>query len=127
MANTKARGKSDSAAQDDLFEIPDFTSTFVNGFAEAGQAYMDGFAKMNAEMVTFWNDRLRQDAEFGRDAASCGNWADFAALQQNWARNATDQYLAEASKLMTLASEMTMRSWAPLNEKTAAEETDKAS
>ena len=91
----------------------------VNGaameiFAQACQAYAKGVAALNGELMGFVNTCLNRDDELGRALSQCSDWSDAVNLQQDWAQQATQEYLAEAGRLTELASKVTKESWEPV-------------
>ena len=92
-----------------------FNSSGMELFTEACQAYASGVAKLNGELLSFVNTRLNRDVDLGRALCKCGTWSDAFGLHQDWAQQATQEYLAEGSKLIELASKVTQEDWAPLH------------
>jgi hypothetical protein len=86
-------------------------------FTQACQAYAVGMATLNSEVVSFVNARVNQDVELGQALCRCGKWLDAMDLQQNWARQATQEYLGEASRLIDLASKVAKDNWEPIYER----------
>lgn len=78
------------------------------------RACFDGMSQFNGEIVEFVNDRLRRDADFGQSLARCGNWAEAASLQQDWARRTMQDYFSESARLWQLASKATLVSMDPM-------------
>ena len=60
---------------------------------------------------------MNQDVELGQALCRCGKWLDAMDLQQNWARQATQEYLGEASWLIDLASKVAKDNWDPIYER----------
>jgi phasin family protein len=96
-----------------------FNDALTGGVAEAGRAYLAGFAKLNAEVVSFVGTRLHHDAEFGRKAAKCADLTELTTLQQAWAQQAAEAYMTEAGKMVELMTEITSGSLKPLNKQMA--------
>ena len=88
----------------------------MDAFGEASRAYVNGMAAVNGEVFRFLSQRLRRDVETGQTMARCDDWSKAASLQQDWARAAMEDYMAESSRLMELTSKATMESWQPLYE-----------
>ena len=80
-------------------------------------AYANGVATMNGELLGFVRTRLNHDVELSRALSQCANWSDAVNLQQDWARQATEEYLAEAGKLTELASKVAKENWEPVYER----------
>jgi hypothetical protein len=85
---------------------------------KATDAMMKGMAAFGQEMVDFTNERLRQNIETSQSLMGCNDMSQAFGLQCGFAQAATQQYLQEASKLMTLAAEVTRESWAPIEART---------
>lgn len=90
------------------------TETFV----QTCERCTNGAATVNAEMTSFINKRLTHDVEFGEAVIKCENWAGIINVQQEWARQAMEEYLAEATRLVELAAKLTEETWAPVYERT---------
>jgi phasin family protein len=86
----------------------------VTAFIEAGEALLKGMIAINQEVMNFTNQRMRADVEVGQSMARCTDPVAAFDLQCEFARSATEQYLAETTKLMQLATKMTMASLTPL-------------
>jgi hypothetical protein len=85
---------------------------------KATDAMMKGMAAFGQEIVEFANARLRQNIETSQSLMGCSDITQAFGLQCDFARNATQQYLEEASKLMTLAAEVTRETWEPIEART---------
>ena len=99
-----------------LDQITAFNNTAMDAFTKASQAYVSAMAAVNGEVFRFVTRRLRQDVEVGQSLTGCDDLSKAAGVQQEWARKAMDDYMAETGKLMELASKATMESWKPLYE-----------
>ncbi len=88
--------------------------TAMEIFAQSCQAYASGVATLNGELMGFVNSRLNRDVELGRALSQCSNWSDAVNVQQDWAQQANQEYLAEASRLMELSSKVAKESWEPV-------------
>lgn len=86
-------------------------------FSQACRAYTTGVAQLNGELMNFVDSRLSRDAKLGNALSKCHDWSDAVDLQQDWARQATQDYLAETSKLMELGSMVARDSWQPVYER----------
>jgi len=94
-----------------------FNSEAAEVLAAACQAYANGVATLNGELMGFVSTRLNHDVELSRALSRCANWSDAVNLQQDWARQATEEYLAEASRLTELASKVAKENWEPVYER----------
>jgi len=95
-----------------------FNGAAAETFARSCEACTNGTATLSAEMMSFVNTRLDRDIELGEAVTKCENFAGVLNLQQEWARHATQDYLAEASKLVQLATKLTQETWEPVYEQT---------
>jgi hypothetical protein len=89
------------------------SSANADAFMKASEAMLKGLAQLNGELVSFTSSRLKEQVEGSQAIAQCSNWSEAFEKQMSMARTATEQYLSEASKLASLATELTMASWAP--------------
>jgi hypothetical protein len=97
-----------------LERMATFNAASMEIFAQACQAYAKGVGTLNGELMGFVNTRLNRDVELSRALSQCGNWSDVVSLQQDWAQQATQEYLAEASRLTDLTSNVAKESWEPV-------------
>ena len=109
--STKATESLHESANQPMATLGAFNGTAIGLVSKACEAYMNGFAEVNAEAMNFMSARLRQDAELGRALAECKDWNAMTSLQQDWSRRAVEDYVAETRKLMELNSQMMTNSW----------------
>ncbi len=83
-------------------------------FARACQASFQGWASMNSEVADFMAKRFKLDAELSASLARCETWEDAVTLQQDWARQAAENYADEANRLMELSSKLANEQWKPV-------------
>lgn len=115
--NTKSKTQTTQAsAREALDPIAAFNGAAAETFVRTCQAYTNGSTTMNAEMMSFLNKRLNRDIEIMQAMSKCENWAGVVNVQQKWARQATEEYFAEASRLVQLAAKLTEESWEPVYE-----------
>ena len=115
--NTKSKTQTTQAgAREALDPIAAFNGAAAETFVRTCQAYTNGATAMNAEMMSFMNTRLNRDIEFTQAMSKCENWAGVVDVQQKWARQATEEYFAKASRLVQLAANLTEESWEPVYE-----------
>ncbi|MEE9159080.1 MAG: phasin family protein [Gammaproteobacteria bacterium] len=105
---------SQEGATDQLGRMTAFNGDAMEVFAQACQAYVSGVATLNGELMGFVSARLSRDAELSQAVSLCGNWSDAVNLQQRWAQQATQAYLAEASRLTEMASKVAKENWEPV-------------
>ena len=112
---SKATSEASKARTNEQLErMTAFNGTAMEIFSQACQAYASGVATLNGELMGFVNSRLNRDVELGRALSQCSNWSDAVNLQQDWAQQANQEYLAEASRLMELSSKVAKESWEPV-------------
>ena len=112
---TPTNPSTDPSAQ--LASVAALNGATMEIFTQACQAYAVGMATVNSEVVSFVNARVNQDVELGQALCRCGKWLDAMDLQQNWARQATQEYLGVASCLIDLASKVAKDNWDPIYER----------
>ncbi len=114
-SKSKATSETSKARTNEQLErMTAFNGTAMEIFSQACQAYASGVATLNGELMGFVNSRLNRDVELGRALSQCSNWSDAVNLQQDWAQQANQEYLAEASRLMELSSKVAKESWEPV-------------
>ena len=115
--NTKSKTQTtQGSAREALDPIAAFNGAAAETFVRTCQAYTNGATTMNAEMMSFMNNRLNSGIEFTQAMSKCENWAGVVDVQQKWARQATEEYFAEGSRLVQLAAKLTEESWEPVYE-----------
>lgn len=110
---TRPSANGSSLPKIDYERMMALSSANVDAVMKSSEAVLKGLAKLNEELVTFTNSQLKGQVEGSQAIAQCGNWSEAFETQMSLARTATEQYLAETSKLANLAAEVTMASWAP--------------
>ena len=114
---TKATTQTSQASTREVLDpFSAFGGVAAETFVRTCQACTDGATALNAEMMSFMNNRLSRDIEFTQAMSKCENWAGIVNVQQTWARQATEEYFAEANKLVQLAARLTEESWEPVYE-----------
>jgi hypothetical protein len=106
--------RSQSNTNEQLNQMAAANGAAMEIFAQACQAYATGVATLNGELMGFVNTRLNRDIELSRALCRCANWSDAINLQQDWAQQATREYLAEAGRITDLASRVAQESWQPV-------------
>lgn len=109
--------RSRSNPNEQLNQMAAANGAAIEIFAQACQAYATGVAILNGELKGFVNARLDRDVELSRALCRCANWSDAIGLQQDWAQQATREYLAEAGRITDLASRVVKESWQPAYER----------
>jgi hypothetical protein len=118
--NTKSKTETTQAsAREALDPIAAFNGAAAETFVRTCQAYTNGATTMNAQMMSFMNNRLNRDIEFTQAMSKCENWAGVVDAQQKWAQQATEEYFTEANRLVQLAAKLTEESLEPVYEQTS--------
>lgn len=94
---------------------------------KANEAALEGMVAIGREIMEFGTERVRRDLETQGSLMRCTNAEEAYRLQCDYAREATQQYFEEASKLMNLSAQIARDCWAPIEDRTRAaiEETAK--
>lgn len=107
-----------ASAREAHVAIAAFSGAAAENFVRACEACTNGAATVNAEVMSFINTRLSQDVDLGDAIINCDNWAGVVNVQQEWARQAMQEYFAEASRLIEFAAKLTQESWDPVYKQT---------
>ena len=75
-------------------------------------------AALQQEMVQFTSERVKDGFEASQSLMGCSDPAQAFGVQCDVARKATQEFLAEANKMMTLAAKVTGDCWEPLQDRT---------
>lgn len=105
---------SQSQPTEQLQQVAAANGAAMEIFAQACQAYATGVAALNGELMGFVTARINRDVALGQALSSCQNWSDVVDLQQQWAQQATQEYLAEAGRITDLASKVVKENWEPV-------------
>jgi hypothetical protein len=93
----------------------------MNALLQASDAMMKGMMAVGQEMTEFASARIRENVERSETLMQCADPVSAFGLQCSFAQKATQQYLEEAGRLMALATQLTAKSWEPIQ--TCARET----
>lgn len=96
--------------------LPNVSGEMMGTLGEAGSAYLRGVVSLNREIADFVSKRLEHDAEFSRKLGQCKDWKETGELQQNWFREASEEYAANARTLMELTTRIMNDTLAPLRQ-----------
>ena len=95
-----------------------FNGAAAETFVRTCEACTNGATAVNAQVMSFIDTRLSRDIDLTQAMSKCEDWAGVVDLQQVWARQATQDYFTEASKLVQLAGKLTQESWEQVYEQT---------
>lgn len=119
-----AKSKSASASPEAAPSVPDFRAVLeTNGAAlaaavKASEAMLQGWAEMNREMMSFAGERFRKSFEVSESLMGCNDPAQAFSVQCDHARRATQAYLEEATRLMSLAAKLSEECLQPIETQT---------
>ncbi len=102
---------------DEFDPLAALNGAIVESFTQACQAYASGVTTLNAELMGFANTRASRDVDLGEALSKCENWSDAVGLQQDWAQQVWQEYLAEASRLVELSAKIAQGNWVPVYER----------
>lgn len=86
--------------------------------ARAARAYFNGATRLNQHMIDFVNARVKKDMETAHALVTCKNSSDVFHAQSRFLEDAVRDYADEASKVFTLAAEITRETLAPMEKRT---------
>jgi hypothetical protein len=89
-----------AAAQD---HAANYTSE-LNAFMSAGQAVLDGCQAIHAEMLAFWQSRLKDGLATGQRLLESGSPQSALEIQLDYAKTALQAYTDQSTKLAGLLS-----------------------
>lgn len=110
---TQAPASTESSVIDNPFTTQ-INSEIAGTLGEAGSIYLQGVLELNREIASFINKRLEHDAELTRSLGQCKDWQEITELQQNWFREAAEEYANNAKTLMGLTTRIMNDTFAPL-------------
>ncbi|MFQ5467526.1 MAG: phasin family protein [Kiloniellaceae bacterium] len=76
-------------------------------------AMFEGLVTLGQEMADFGSTRVRCDMETTERLAKCKDFEEAFRVQCAFAREATQQYMEEAGKLLNLSARVARDAWAP--------------
>lgn len=112
----------------DLTEVVALAKSNLEGFTRATDVMLSGMKELNEEVVNFAGNQFNAGAEAARSILSAETPAEALGRHVDYARVATQAYLAETTKLFDLATRISQTSFAAGKEaadaaKTAVEKT----
>ena len=85
---------------------------------KSSEAMLNGMAGLSNEVMSFASTRLQQTLQTTENLSHCKDFEQAFRVQCDHAQAATQQYLAEATKIMELAAGMARDSMTPFEERT---------
>ena len=95
-----------TSANDQMAMLASANGAFVKAMARVSQDYVASVSAITREFSDFLSVRLKHDVELGEAMANCKDWGQVAEAQQEWARQAGEEYLAEAQKIADLSMKL---------------------
>lgn len=86
----------------------------MEAFLRASETTLKGMGVLSEEMMNFADKRFRASVETGQCLAKCVTFAEAIELQSKFARSATEDYLAEAGKLLNMSVQVAKDGMAPI-------------
>lgn len=74
----------------------------LNALLSAGQALTDGYQAINAEMLAFWQSRLKSGLATGQRLLECGSPQSAWEIQLDYAKAALQAYLDQSTRVAGL-------------------------
>jgi hypothetical protein len=74
----------------------------VNPLMQAGRAVIEGSQQVNAEMLAFWQSRLKDAVATGRRLLECASAQDAWEIQMEYAQAALQAYVDQSTKVAGL-------------------------
>lgn len=125
MAKSKSQGSAGGDKKEigpfpifDPAEFSKFGNRNLQVATRAARAYYNGAAKLNQEVMNFFNDRVRKDIETATTFMSSTSSEEAFHKQAEFVEEAIRDYADEASKLLHLAADMAHETLAPVEERT---------
>ena len=76
----------------------------VNAFIFAGHALIDGAQAVNAELLAFWQSRLKDGLATGQRLLECGSAENAWEIQLDYAKAALQAYVDQSTKIAGLVT-----------------------
>ena len=83
---------------------------------KSSEAMLNGMADLNSEVMSFASARMQQTLKTTENLSHCKDFEQAFKVQCDHAQAATQDYLAEATKIMELAAGMARGSMTPFEE-----------
>ena len=104
----------------DFENMIDTNGRNLRAVMRANEVMLESMTAFGREVMEFGNTRLRHDLETSGSFMRCGDGMEAFGLQCDYLRLATQQYVEETNKLVSLGGRMAQDCWAPLEDRTRA-------
>ena len=84
-----------------------------NRLVSAGHGLIDGYQAVSAEMLAFWQSRLKEGLAIGQRLLECDSVEGALEVQLDYAKAAIQAYVDQAAKIGDLASRSLVRMGEP--------------
>jgi hypothetical protein len=74
----------------------------LNAFISSGRSLIDGGQAINAEMLAFWQSRLKDGLATGQRLLECGSPQGVLEIQLDYAKTALQAYLDQSTRIAGL-------------------------
>ena len=108
-----AEAETASAGNDrqDAPQAPDLTVV-----VQSSEAWFKGITALGTEMVTFTTHRLQEGVRISEALTQCRDLSEALEVQRDYVRQASEEYLEEANRLVSMTADMTRAAWTPLQD-----------
>ncbi|MFQ5776095.1 MAG: phasin family protein [Kiloniellaceae bacterium] len=108
----------EGAPQVDVESLVASNDETLKAVMKANEAVLEGMVTVGREIMEFGTARFRRDLETQGSLMRCKDVEEAFRVQCDYAREATQQYFEEVSKLMNLTAKIGRECWAPLEDRT---------
>ena len=112
--NGNGRTGRDSEAGLDANMFAPFAAQGMEAMMRAGNVWMKGVGSLNEEVLSFSQEQLGKCMDAGQSLLRCSSLEQAVSTQCDLARNAFESYSREASKLLSLTTEIAREAWTPV-------------
>jgi hypothetical protein len=95
-------------------------NAFMEATSEAFQSYMKAMMSISEALLSFATSRIQCNLRTSEELMRCRALPDAMRVQQEWLREASDQYINEATKIVDIATQSTIKGFSPLVQRSAA-------
>lgn len=94
-------------------------NAFMEATSEAFQSYMKALMSISEALLSFATSRIQCNLRTSEELMRCRALPDAMRVQQEWLREASDQYINEATKIVDIATQSTIKGFSPLVQRSA--------